>query len=79
MSVGAGIYEELVFRVFLIAVISAIVGFVFQWSGLLKNWLAMFISAGLFSSFHFIGEFGDWFSFNVFMIRFFAGIVLGAI
>lgn len=79
LSVGAGIYEELVFRVFLIAVISAIVGFVFQWSGLLKNWLAMFISAGLFSSFHFIGEFGDWFSFNVFMIRFFAGIVLGAL
>ena len=79
LSVGAGIYEELVFRVFLITIISIIVGFIFQWSSFLSNWLAIFISAGLFSSFHFIGEFGDWFSFNVFMIRFFAGIVLGSL
>ena len=79
LSVGAGIYEELVFRVLLIAGISVIIGFVFQWHGHLKSWVAMFISAGLFSSFHFFGEFGDWFSFNIFMIRFFAGIVLGAL
>ena len=37
----------------------------------------MIIAAGIFSAFHFIGEFGDYFSFNIFMVRFFAGIVLG--
>ena len=37
------------------------------------------ISAGIFSGFHFIGDFGDFFSFNTFMIRFFAGILLGVI
>ena len=79
LSVGAGIYEELVFRVFLIAVISVMVGFVFQWKGTLKNWLAMVISASLFSYFHFVGEFGDWFSFDIFVIRFFAGIALGSL
>ena len=79
LSVGAGIYEELVFRVLLIAVISFIVGFVFQWTGALKNSLAMVISAALFSYFHFVGEFGDWFSFDIFMIRFFAGIALGSL
>ena len=31
----------------------------------------------LFSLFHFIGEFGDYFSFDIFMIRFLAGIALG--
>ncbi len=79
LAVGAGIYEELVFRVILIALISIILGFVFQWSGVIKNWVAMFIAAALFSSFHFIGEYGDWFSFNIFLIRFFAGIALGSL
>ena len=37
----------------------------------------MIIAAGIFSAFHFIGEFGDYFSFDIFMIRFFAGILLG--
>ena len=77
LAVGAGIYEEILFRVLLIAGIASILGFVFQWSDLLRNWIAMIIAAGIFSSFHFIGEFGDYFSFNIFMVRFFAGILLG--
>ena len=79
LAVGAGIYEEFLFRVLLIAGIAGILGFIFQWSEGLRNWIAMIIAAGVFSSFHFIGEFGDYFSFNIFMIRFFAGIVLGAL
>jgi hypothetical protein len=39
----------------------------------------MVIAAGIFSSFHFIGEYGDFFSFNIFMVRFLAGIVLGTL
>ena len=54
-------------------------GFIFQWNEVLNNWIAMIIAAGVFSSFHFIGEFGDYFSFNIFMVRFFAGIMLGAL
>ena len=77
LAVGAGIYEEILFRVILIAGIASILGFVFQWSEMLRNWIAMLIAAGIFSSFHFIGEFGDYFSFNIFMVRFFAGILLG--
>ena len=37
----------------------------------------MVIAAGIFSLFHFIGDFGDSFSFDIFMVRFLAGIVLG--
>ena len=33
--------------------------------------------AGIFSAFHFIGEYGDYFYFDLFVIRFFAGIILG--
>jgi len=79
LAVGAGIYEEFLFRVLLIAGISVILGFIFQWSDKSRNWTAMVIAAGIFSSFHFIGEYGDFFSFNIFMVRFLAGIVLGAL
>ena len=37
----------------------------------------MFMSAGIFSVFHFIGDYGDYFSFRIFMVRFLAGIFLG--
>ena len=79
LAVGAGIYEEILFRVILIAAIGSLLGFIFQWNQVLRNWIAMIIAAGIFSSFHFIGEFGDYFSFNIFMVRFFAGILLGVL
>jgi len=77
LAVGAGIYEEMLFRVILIYVISSILGFIFLWEKRLQYVIAMVISAGIFSSFHFIGDYGDYFSFNIFMVRFIAGIVLG--
>ena len=79
LAVGAGIYEEFLFRVILITGISSILAFIFQWNIKLRNWIAMILAAGIFSAFHFIGEFGDYFSFNIFMIRFFAGIILGVL
>ncbi|HIA93810.1 MAG TPA: CPBP family intramembrane metalloprotease [Candidatus Marinimicrobia bacterium] len=79
LAVGAGIYEEFFFRVLLIAGISMILGFIFQWSEKTRNWAAMVIAAGIFSSFHFIGDYGDFFSFKIFMIRFLAGIALGSL
>ena len=79
LAVGAGIYEEFLFRVLLIAGISVLLGFIFQWSENARDWMAMVIAAGIFSSFHFIGEYADYFSFEVFMIRFFAGLFLGTL
>ena len=79
LAVGAGIYEEFLFRVLLISGISVLLGFIFQWSENARDWMAMVIAAGIFSSFHFIGEYADYFSFEVFMIRFFAGLFLGTL
>ena len=77
LAVGAGIYEEILFRVILIYVITKLLGIIFQWETYIRISVAMIVAAGIFSSFHFIGDYGDYFSFNIFMIRFFAGIILG--
>ena len=77
LAVGAGIYEEFLFRVMLISGLTGIIGFVFLWSEKVRKAAALIISAGIFSAFHFVGDYGDFFSMELFLLRFFAGIVLG--
>ena len=77
LAIGAGIYEEILFRVILIFLLKYILGFIFKWGNYLKIGISIIIAAVFFSLFHFIGEFGDYFSFNIFMVRFLAGISLG--
>ena len=79
LAIGAGIYEEFLFRVLLIAGLSGILGFVFMWDKTFKNIIAVVLSAGIFSAFHFMGEYGDFFSMELFLIRFFAGLILGVL
>ena len=79
LSLGAGIYEEFVFRVILITGIAAILGFIFQWKKSVRYFGGVIVAAVIFSLFHFIGDFGDSFSFDLFFIRFVAGIILGII
>ena len=77
LAVGAGIYEEFLFRVMLISGLTGIIGFVFLWSEKVRKSAALIIAAGIFSAFHFMGDYGDYFSMELFLLRFFAGIVLG--
>ena len=79
LAIGAGIYEEFLFRVLLIAGLSGILGFVFMWDKTFKNIIAVVLSWGIFSAFHFMGEYGDFFSMELFLIRFFAGLILGVL
>ena len=79
LAIGAGIYEEFLFRVLLIAGLSGILGFVFMWDKTFKNIIAIVLSGGIFSAFHFMGEYGDFFSMELFLIRFFAGLILGVL
>ena len=79
LAIGAGIYEEFLFRVLLIAGLSGILGFVFMWDKTFKNIIAVALSGGIFSAFHFMGEYGDFFSMELFLIRFFAGLILGVL
>ena len=77
LAVGAGIYEEFLFRVMLISGLTGIIGFVFLWSEKVRKATALIIAAGIFSAFHFVGDYGDFFSMELFLLRFFAGIILG--
>ena len=76
LFLGAGVYEELVFRVLLIG------GFVFIFQKLLgldptgAGLLSVVGAAFLFSLFHHVGPFGEPFRTATFLFRFFAGLVL---
>ena len=77
LAIGAGIYEEFLFRVILISALSFFIGFIFLWNDILVKVSALIVSAGIFSAFHFFGDYGDFFSIELFLIRFIAGIILG--
>ena len=77
LAIGAGIYEEFLFRVILISGLSFVIGFIFLWNDILVKVSALIVSAGIFSAFHFFGDYGDFFSIELFLIRFVAGLILG--
>ena len=79
LAIGAGIYEEFVFRVLLISGLTILFGLIFNWGEFGKTFLSVIISSAIFSIFHFFGSYGDTFSFPLFFVRFFAGIFLAMI
>ena len=79
LAIGAGIYEEFVFRVLLISGLAILFGLIFKWGEFGKTFLSVIISSAIFSIFHFFGSYGDSFSFPLFFVRFFAGIFLAMI
>lgn len=78
LSLGAGIYEELIFRVFSIFIFYRLIRFIFKsMRHFFALLLALFLSAVLFSLFHFTGI--ELFTQYAFTIRFIAGILLGVL
>lgn len=78
LSLGAGVYEELVFRVLLVG---GLVG-VFRSSGLgvrRSGIFAALLAALAFSAFHYIGPYGDPFTFSSFLFRALAGLAFSAL
>lgn len=78
VSLGAGIYEELLFRVLLVSGI--------LWLGLRLRWrrsvaigVAIGLSALIFSAFHYIGPFGDQLTAPSFVFRLVAGVLLSGL
>lgn len=73
LSIGAGIYEELVFRVLLVGGLFGI----FVSSGLPRTRAGAFaaiVAALVFSAFHYIGPYGDPWAVPSFLFRFLAGL-----
>lgn len=78
LSLGAGLYEELFFRVILVSALLYLFTF---WSE--KKWVAMgaamILAALIFSAVHYIGVLGDPFTMGSFLFRFLFGLALNAI
>ncbi|MBC8214048.1 MAG: CPBP family intramembrane metalloprotease [Candidatus Marinimicrobia bacterium] len=77
LSIGAGIYEELLFRLTLIFVLTLIFHKILRLPTHLSGFIAVLFSAILFAMFHYIGTFGDVFRWNTFIVRIVAGLFLG--
>jgi len=77
MSLGAGVYEETVFR---LGIMTGIVALLDRILGL-RRWLAvvvaLLVSAALFSAMHHIPPYGDPFRVGLFLFRLLAGICFG--
>ncbi|MEK7727137.1 MAG: CPBP family intramembrane glutamic endopeptidase [candidate division KSB1 bacterium] len=80
-AMGAGIYEELLFRFFILTALQ----FLFQYTlvhtkPVVRQALELFISAGLFSAYHFLDVGGaQTMTLSAFCLRFYAGLILGVI
>ncbi len=77
MSIGAGLYEETVFRLGLLTGLVAIFERVLRWRRWMSVVAAFLASAFLFSAMHHIGPLGDELTVGVFTFRFLAGVFFG--
>jgi hypothetical protein len=78
LSLGAGLYEELLFRVVSVALISnglRLLGF----GQLLAGAVAVIVGALLFSAFHYVGPFGEQLRLESFVFRTLAGLAFSAL
>jgi membrane protease YdiL (CAAX protease family) len=79
LSLGAGLYEELVFRVVLVPILA---GALLATGRVSRNgaWISAAVVASLlFSAAHYVGPFGDPLALGSFLFRFLAGVLFCAI
>ena len=77
MSLGAGVYEEIVFRLGLMGGLFFLANRVLKWGRVASAVVALGLSALAFSAVHHIPPYGDPISLNVFTFRALAGIFFG--
>jgi membrane protease YdiL (CAAX protease family) len=78
LSLGAGLYEELLFRVLLVSGLLA-VGVRLGWKRPAAVAVAVGVAALIFSAFHYIGPMGDAFTVPSFAFRAIAGLLLSGL
>jgi len=79
LALGAGLYEELLFRVLLVGGLAAGFAWVVGRRSVLTNTLAAVVGALIFSAFHYIGEYGDRLELASFTYRTIAGLVFSGL
>jgi hypothetical protein len=79
LSLGAGLYEELFFRVLLVSALAAGARVLLGAKGWVAGVLATVVGALVFAAFHYIGPYGDPFQAQSFVFRTIAGIAFSAL
>jgi membrane protease YdiL (CAAX protease family) len=79
LSLGAGLYEELLFRVLLVSGLAAGARRVLGMSRRGAGVLAALAGALIFSAFHYIGPYGDPFQIQSFVFRAISGVAFSAL
>jgi Type II CAAX prenyl endopeptidase Rce1-like len=74
LSLGAGLYEELLFRVILVSGLAWLATRGLGISRWIGNLAAAFIGAAIFSAFHYVGPYGDAFTLRSFTFRLISGL-----
>jgi hypothetical protein len=78
VSLGAGLYEELVFRVLLVSALVAGAR-ALGWTPRASAVTAVLVSALIFSAFHYVGPMGDTLQLQSFLFRAIAGVAFSAL
>jgi len=79
LSLGAGLYEELLFRVILVSGLLLLARRVLGFGTTLANTFAVALGALIFSAFHYVGPFGDPLRLDSFAFRTIAGVAFSAL
>jgi len=79
VSLGAGIYEELLFRVLLVGALAAGARALLGWRPMTAGVTATILGAAIFSAFHYIGPYGDRLDVYSFVFRMIAGLFFSAL
>jgi hypothetical protein len=79
LSLGAGIYEELLFRVVLVSLFAWVARRVFGFRPLIAGTSASIAGALVFSAFHYMGPYGDAWEVYSFVFRTIAGLFFSAL
>lgn len=79
ISLGAGIYEELLFRVILVSGLAALARVLFGLRPVPAGVVAAVLGAVIFSLFHYIGPYGDVFTLSSFTFRAIAGLIFSVL
>jgi Type II CAAX prenyl endopeptidase Rce1-like len=74
LSLGAGIYEELLFRVLLVGALATAARALLGWRPVTAGVAATLLGAAIFSAFHYIGPYGDRLQLYSFTFRMVAGL-----
>ncbi|MEO7038594.1 MAG: CPBP family intramembrane glutamic endopeptidase [Gemmatimonadaceae bacterium] len=79
VSLGAGLYEELLFRVILVSGLATFGRVILRMTPRISGAFAVVLGAAIFSAFHYVGAYGDVFTVQSFTFRLIAGLFFSAL